>query len=72
MARTAEMFPKIYTPRRVLMHADDFGTLGDQRMAKFECHACGHKAGWLACTRSEERRGIPCPKCNAGQPGEKQ
>lgn len=68
VARTAEMFDKPKIRRRVLMHWDDAGYDGDKPIGNFVCQKCGHRAGWLRCSEAE-MRGVPCPKCNAGQPG---
>lgn len=65
MARTAEMFEKPPLVRRVLMHWDDAGHDGGSPMGNFVCRRCGHRAGWLVCSEAE-MRGVPCPKCNAG------
>lgn len=67
-SRTLELFEK--PPRakpRVLMHSDDHGVLpdGSGECAHFVCAKCGEN-DWFGCTRTEARRGIPCPKCNDG------
>lgn len=67
MARTADMFPKIDSPRRVLMHVFDAGNLaGGSKGIRFRCRACGHDTGWIPddCTVSQNKRGRPCPTCN--------
>jgi hypothetical protein len=64
MNRTAEMFPKISTPRRVLMHCEDTGSNGPGRMGHFRCRACGHEGWYRDCSMTDIRRGIPCPNCN--------
>jgi DNA-directed RNA polymerase subunit RPC12/RpoP len=58
------MFPKIHTPRRVMMHWDDAGHSGSSPMGNFFCTRCGHRAGWLEASATEMRRGVPCPNCN--------
>lgn len=37
----------------------------------FSCQTCGHDTGWIKDTRTvtENKRGIPCPKCNGGEHG---
>lgn len=75
MARTAEMFEKPKVPRRVMMHVMDAGH-GDtiESMVRWSCSKCGHETDWSAVGESIStlKRGVPCPKCNADQPGEKQ
>lgn len=48
--------------RRIMMHVVDAGD-GIQ----FRCNTCGHDTGWIVDekTVTENRRGMPCPKCNA-------
>ena len=50
-------------PRRKLMHVSDAG----DGLIQFRCHRCGHDTGWIEDTKTvtENKRGIPCPKCNA-------
>lgn len=52
-------------PRRVMMRVVDAG----DEVIQFRCHACGHDTGWLVDTKTvtENRRGMPCPKCNDAQ-----
>lgn len=66
VARTAEMFPKIWTPRRVLMHIIDAGHIEGEPAARFQCRKCGYEGGWMPAGLTEQRRGIPCPNCNEG------
>ena len=50
---------------RVLMHAIDAGSFPDGKdAAQFACRRCNHNSGWIYASRSEARRGIPCPICN--------
>ncbi|HSV28619.1 MAG TPA: hypothetical protein VLL76_03645 [Candidatus Omnitrophota bacterium] len=60
----ADLFPDApRRPRRVLMHVMDAGS----GMIEFACRRCGHNTGWIRDDRTvtENRRGRPCPKCNA-------
>lgn len=69
MAHTAEMFSK---PRRLKrMHVIDSGEMHGERAARFYCEHCETTTGWMPSGLTEQRRGIPCPECNAVQPGEK-
>jgi len=60
-------------PRRVLMHVVDAGEWygGNGKGIQFSCQTCGHDTGWIKDTRTvtENKRGIPCPKCNGGEHG---
>ena len=52
------------------MRVVDAGHLpGGAKGIRFECRRCGHDTGWIPdeWTVSENRRGLPCPQCNAGQ-----
>lgn len=74
MARTVEMFPKIHTPRRVLMHVYDASgdccaDRGDPAVVVMACGRCGHKTDWISLSLTEAKRGIPCPVCNEGKEG---
>lgn len=46
-------------------HFDPRGTHG----IKFQCLKCGHDTGWIYVDRtvSENKKGLPCPKCNSDQ-----
>ncbi|WP_107495541.1 hypothetical protein [Thalassobius sp. I31.1] len=50
---------------RVMMHVADAG-----EGIRFECEKCGHDTGWIADEKSvsENKRGLPCPVCNEGDP----
>jgi DNA-directed RNA polymerase subunit RPC12/RpoP len=52
--------------RRVLMHVADAGNSPWGKVVQFVCHKCGHDTGWIEDRRtvSENKRGLPCPKCN--------
>jgi len=54
---------------RVMMHVIDAGTDGCNDVIHFECRKCGHDTGWIIDTKTvtENKRGVPCPKCN-GKP----
>ena len=65
--RHPTLFPGTHRPRRrsrKLMYAVDTRHAGGP-IARFECKRCGHDSGWLSCTHQEQRRGVPCPHCNA-------
>ena len=54
------------------MHVLDAGHIGGgQKGIRFKCGHCGHDTGWIAdeWTITENRRGQPCPVCNAGNEG---
>jgi hypothetical protein len=53
-------------PRIVRMHVTDAGHGFGGKAIRFECNKCGHDTGWIAdeWTITENRRGLPCPKCN--------
>lgn len=60
------LFPKEEIPRskpQRRMHVADAG----QGSIRFVCGHCGHDTGWVRdeWTVTENRRGHPCPKCNA-------
>lgn len=47
------------------MHAVDAGSFPDGKdAAHFRCGICGHDTGWIYASRTEVRRGKPCPCCN--------
>lgn len=52
--------------RRVMMRVVDAG----DEVIQFRCSRCGHDTGWIMDTKTvtENRRGMPCPKCNEAQP----
>lgn len=52
-------------PRRIMMHVADAGDHGS-KVIQFRCSQCGHDTGWIMDERTvtENRRGMPCPKCN--------
>lgn len=53
------------SPPRVLMHIVDAGSFPDGKdAAHFRCRRCQHDSGWVYATRTEARRGVPCPTCN--------
>lgn len=49
--------------RRKLAHVTDCG----DNVIEYTCFHCGWCSGWVERTRtiSEDRKGVPCPKCNA-------
>ncbi len=52
-----------------LMHAIDSGVFPDGKdAAHFTGCKCGRDTGWICASRSEARRGIPCPVCNGETP----
>ncbi len=53
-------------PRIVRMHVADAGS----GMIWFRCERCGHDTGWIpdTMTVTENKRGMPCPRCNAPAP----
>lgn len=61
---TVDMFDRVKPrrKRRVMMHVVDGGV----DMIQFECFKCGYNSGWIPNDKSltENKRGIPCPKCN--------
>lgn len=68
---TAQLFTPMQAPRRprrVMMHVADAGNGAGCKVIQFRCNKCGHDTGWLVDERtiSENRRGLPCPICNAG------
>lgn len=51
------------------MHVHDAGHLpGGSKGIQFVCPRCGHDTGWIhdEWTVTQNRRGLPCPKCNEG------
>lgn len=65
-------FVSVYAkPRVKRMHVVDAGNYPDGRKCiHFVCRRCGHDTGWIVdeWTVSENRRGRPCPTCNADSP----
>jgi len=60
-------FEKPRQPRLKRMRVADAGHLpGGSKGIRFECPQCGHDTDWIpdAWTISENKRGLPCPKCN--------
>ena len=54
-------------PRRALMHFTDVGYIdGLGQAAIFACKRCGFESDWQGASDTEVRRGVPCPRCNAG------
>lgn len=53
-------------PRRVMMHVVDAGNGPGSKVIRFACGRCDHDTDWIVDERtiSENRRGMPCPKCN--------
>ena len=51
---------------RVMMHVSDAGNGPGCQIIRFECTKCGHDTDWMEDVRnvSENKRGMPCPKCN--------
>lgn len=49
-----------------MMHVIDAGNGETDRVIQFKCGECGYHTGWLIDTKTvtENRRGMPCPKCN--------
>ncbi len=67
----AQLFDKSILPRKARvkrMHVADAG----QGCIQFVCPHCGHDTGWLKDehTFTENKRGLPCPKCNQMVGGE--
>jgi hypothetical protein len=69
-----DLFPETKPPRakpRVMMKADDHSfcdeTPDTPELGHMVCRKCGHEAGWMHfATRTEVKRGAPCPTCNEG------
>lgn len=64
-----DMFPKERKPRAKplkRMRVADAGEGGGFDVIQFECGRCGHNTGWIydTLTMTENKRGLPCPKCN--------
>jgi hypothetical protein len=60
------MFQALKPPRakrRNLMHVTDSGWDGED-IAAFECKHCGYKSEWLFVPFYQQKRGIPCLRCN--------
>ncbi len=52
------------------MRVEDAGHMpGGQKGIRFICPHCGHDTDWIVdeWTISENKRGLPCPKCNIDQ-----
>lgn len=61
--RIGELFQSLpRAPRLVRMKVVDAG----DKVIHFRCHKCGHDTGWIrdVWTLTENKRGLPCPKCN--------
>lgn len=72
MAAPALLFDKADLPRSASikrMRVADAGHLpgGAVKGIRFECPHCGHDTDWIEdrWTITENRRGLPCPRCNA-------
>lgn len=71
---STDLFPNTKPPRakpRVMMKANDHGfcdeTPDTPELGNMVCKKCGHEAGWMHfATRTDVRRGEPCPECNKG------
>lgn len=63
MPSTTEMFTK--PPRIKRMHVIDAGEMHGERAARYYCGRCETTTGWMPSGLTEQRRGIPCPECNA-------
>jgi hypothetical protein len=63
MSRTPDLFPDApRRARRVMMHVIDAGS----SLVRFACGRCRFETDWLPeRTVTEDRRGWPCPRCNA-------
>lgn len=64
------LFSKEALPRRKAikrMRVADAGESGGYRVIQFRCPHCAYDTGWIhdKKTITENRRGLPCPKCNA-------
>jgi hypothetical protein len=48
------------------MHVADAGNGAGCKVIQFRCSKCGYDTGWIRddLTVTENRRGLPCPKCN--------
>lgn len=66
-----DLFPNApRSPRKVRMRVMDAGHLPHGvKGIEFECKKCGHNTGWIEdiWTVTENRRGLPCPKCNGDE-----
>lgn len=70
----AELFSKEQAPKRPpikRMHVVDAGNGLSGKVIQFECRRCGHNTGWIedTCSVSDNKRGLPCPKCNGEDHG---
>lgn len=69
--RAPRLFDTPLRPRqapRKLMHVVDAGEASGLQVCRFECHRCGYESDWLVVKGvTEAKRGLPCPKCNAGR-----
>ncbi len=56
-------------PRIKRMHVVGTGTSGSCCVIQFKCERCGYYTGWSENRRSisENKRGLPCPRCNPVQ-----
>ena len=67
MARTIEMFEKPrQTPRTLAWPIDHGEGAGKGYTAHFECRKCGWSQWLSECTKTQARKGVPCPNCNEG------
>jgi len=67
-SRQPNLFPDApRRKRRTMMHVVDAGQWPDGRqIVRLTCSRCGHDTGWEEQrTVTQERRGRPCPVCNA-------
>lgn len=63
------MFETPRPKRRVMMHVVD-ASEEPGGMIRMACKRCGHHTDWRnERTVKEERRGEPCPNCNAPKDG---
>ena len=68
----ADLKPPRQAPRKLMHVCDASGCCeedGTGAMVRMKCPRCDHETEWLYLrTVTEAKRGLPCPKCNAGQP----
>ena len=52
------------------MRVVDAGNGNGCKVVQFVCPHCHHDTGWIVdgLTVSENKRGLPCPKCNEPEP----
>ncbi|WJS87281.1 hypothetical protein [Paracoccus sp. TOH] len=68
------LFDKKDLPRRAplkRMRVEDAGVFPDGKPCiQFVCPHCGYDTDWIydTWTISENRRGLPCPRCNPDSP----